>query len=323
MVDRLSQTLDLSRSLSRRFLKPWIWTVALVVGISFAVWYIAIHGHVFTDLTLEQQAVLVLLGPLFILQPLLVAFAWAELLTSSDKRIDRQAAMRVWLESQATKYIPGAFWPYAHRLGRMPVAGAHSEDTMRAIVAETFLILLVTGFTAAIFLTALEPTWGLSLLLALIVGTAMLALGGRLAWRASPLRKYAKLLWRDDASPSQHCKAFGLYQLAWILQSGLVGVMSAVLFSADARAVLEVAAAWPVAWMAGYVAIFLPAGIGAREGVLVALLQDVFSVTDILFLALLIRLVQAMAEFLALAAIWACGSVRVRFRSPGLPHVSD
>ena len=62
----------------------------------------------------------------------------------------------------------------------------------------------------------------------------------------------------------------GLYALGWILQGLAFWVLARGL--GFRLSLLEGVPAFPAAYVAGYVALFAPAGAGVREGILVALL---------------------------------------------------
>ena len=68
-----------------------------------------------------------------------------------------------------------------------------------------------------------------------------------------------------------------------------------------------VAVAFALAHAAGVLLIVAPAGLGAREGVLIALLVPMVGVPSAAAAALLARLVHALADFLiaGAAAAWA------------------
>jgi uncharacterized membrane protein YbhN (UPF0104 family) len=72
------------------------------------------------------------------------------------------------------------------------------------------------------------------------------------------------------------------------------------------RTFLEVGPAFAAAYVAGYVAIFAPAGAGIREGVLVVLLQPVMAGEDAFALAVIARLWTTAVELIP-AALLAVG----------------
>ncbi|UCC26969.1 MAG: flippase-like domain-containing protein [Gemmatimonadales bacterium] len=95
---------------------------------------------------------------------------------------------------------------------------------------------------------------------------------------------------------------WGLYATAfWLLYLGVVGWMP----------FLYVAPAFAAAYVGGYLALFAPAGLGIREGLLVAFLSPVLQAEPALALAVLARLWTTLVEVVP-AALLAPGVLRSR-----------
>ncbi|HSG49262.1 MAG TPA: lysylphosphatidylglycerol synthase domain-containing protein [Longimicrobiales bacterium] len=105
---------------------------------------------------------------------------------------------------------------------------------------------------------------------------------------------------------------WGLYATAfWLLFLGLEGFLP----------FLYVAPAFAAAYVGGYLALFAPAGLGVREGLLVALLLPVLEAEPALALAVVARLWTTVVEVIP-AALMAPGVLRgPRHDSP--PHASE
>jgi uncharacterized membrane protein YbhN (UPF0104 family) len=100
---------------------------------------------------------------------------------------------------------------------------------------------------------------------------------------------------------------WGLYATAfWLLYVGLV----------EWRPFLYVGPAFAAAYVGGYIALFAPAGLGVREGLLVAFLAPVLDAEPALALAVLARLWTTAVEVIP-AGIMAPGVLRSR--SPDRP----
>jgi uncharacterized membrane protein YbhN (UPF0104 family) len=65
--------------------------------------------------------------------------------------------------------------------------------------------------------------------------------------------------------------------------------------------VIALAGAYGVAVVAGFAALFVPAGLGVREGVFVLAMSGLLPATEALFLAIGVRLAVSIAEILAAA----------------------
>jgi uncharacterized membrane protein YbhN (UPF0104 family) len=65
--------------------------------------------------------------------------------------------------------------------------------------------------------------------------------------------------------------------------------------------VIALAGAYGVAVVAGFAALFVPAGLGVREGVFALAMSGLLPATEALFLAIGVRLAVSIAEILAAA----------------------
>ena len=106
----------------------------------------------------------------------------------------------------------------------------------------------------------------------------------------------------------------GLYALGWVLQ-GLAFWILVRSLGLDLTAMAGLPA-YPAAYVLGYVAIFAPAGIGVREGVLTGCLQPALGINAALAVALVARLWTTALELL-LALSLAGGYARSSGKGKG------
>ena len=88
------------------------------------------------------------------------------------------------------------------------------------------------------------------------------------------------------------------------------------------RAFLQVGPAFAAAYVAGYIAVFAPAGAGIREGVLVVLLQPIMAREAAVVLAVLARLWTTAVELIP-AALLAAASRRSQETGETTPETGD
>jgi uncharacterized membrane protein YbhN (UPF0104 family) len=186
--------------------------------------------------------------------------------------------MRVVLLSNLGRYLPGKFWQIAGLaiLGRRAGVSA-TISTASGVLGQCFA-LAAAGIVAFPVLLqdggdAGDPTLILisALLLFLLLGAASTprvlrsALG--LAFRIAKLPAEEIPKGRLSFGPrwlTWHLFIWGMYGAAFLLFLHGVGFNGSRFIFASAFA---------AAYLLGYIAIFAPAGIGVREGVLVALLR--------------------------------------------------
>ena len=92
-----------------------------------------------------------------------------------------------------------------------------------------------------------------------------------------------------------------LYVLNWGIYAAAFWLL--YLSFGEWRTFLQVGPTFAVAYVAGYVAIFAPAGVGIREGVLVVLLQPIMASGDAFVLAVIARLWTTTVELIPAALL--------------------
>lgn len=232
---------------------------------------------------------------------LLLVAGWRALIRAWGEALPFGRAVRIWLLAGLGRYVPGKVWALVGMGVLAREAGVHGGVAMGSSVVMQ-LLALATGTAVAIgFLggTLLNDTLPGGTTAA--IGVAALALGGamvvtspramgwvtRRAGLTEPLRAIR---------PSQLAVA-GLPNLAAWLGYGLALVW--LLRGTIAGVELD----WPLAtgaytasYLAGYLFLLAPGGLGVREGVLVLLLQEAIGVGNAAALAAASRLALTVNE---------------------------
>jgi len=225
-------------------------------------------------------------------------------------------AVRIFLVANLGRYVPGKVWQ---------IAGLTALAKGRGIPAGTALSAAVLGqgialvAAAAVGMGALlggpdaVRRWGLvgatavALFIALLaVPTVFSAVSG--AW----LR-----LTRTDAP-----EGLGLrHGLRWLALYGANWILYAFSFWVLARslglegALMPVASAFAAAYVLGYLMVFAPAGLGPREGFLIAFLTPHLGAAPSAVLAVAARLWTTLVELVPAGVLWL-GWVRERPSAP-------
>ncbi len=234
------------------------------------------------------------------------AFLWRRLLAGLGSTLPRRDAAAIFLVGQLGKYIPGSVWTFAvqAQLGR------RHEVPARASVAASSVFLLLHTFTGVVLGAGLAaagllevdgPRW---LWAAVAVGAAALItppvvrrIGARLAGRTTTF----------GFGPADLAIALGLMAAVWTAY----GVGLALLVDHGDVDLVTATAAFALSHAAGVLLVFAPAGLGAREGVIIALLGPAVGLGPAAAVALLSRVVHSVADFLV--AVVARASVGVAF----------
>lgn len=221
--------------------------------------------------------------------------------------VGRLEAVRVQCASWLLKYIPGQVGSVANKV----VWGA-GRGISRTLVVITFVyenvFLLIGSIVPAVVVLAFadaftDPSADLvqALLPALLAVVPLLLVMDRRVFRWG-LNLVAKRALKRDV-PHEYFLSPGRslrYQLEFLLPrvlNGLGFVLIAVSFlDVPASAYLPLAAAYVLAGAVGIMAVFVPSGLGVREGVVVLLASRYMPVEQAIVLSLVARLLSTVGD---------------------------
>lgn len=249
-----------------------------------------------------QPALLLLSGLLLAGAILLYSVVWAGLISHFAGRepLPLGRLAKVFLYSWMGRYVPGKV---AYPVGRFFLGrslGFSPAALIRSLAYENVLLLVAAFALASVTLVPSLATEWASVLPYLAL--PVLAVGGVMALHPRVLRWALRFvlqrLGREPAdvdwllSPRQLAKVLALYMGALCLSGVGFYLLILSLTSYSPRYLPLAVGVFALAGIIGMISVFAPAGIGVREGVLVAVLQ----VTMPLELAILVALV---------ARVWA------------------
>ena len=234
---------------------------------------------------------------------------WRSLLAALGSRLAPADAAAVFFAGQLGKYVPGSVWSFAAQadLGRRHGVPARASVAASALflMVHTASGLLLGSVLAAGGAVTTDLHRGWWLLLAALAAASLAPpflrrLGDRLAGAGVRTRLGAADLLRSLALMAAVWACYGAS--AWALLPGLTpeGLPTAV-------------AAFALAHAAGVLLVVAPAGLGAREAVLVALLAPAVGVPAAAAGALLVRAAHTLAD-VVLAATMPATARRTRAR---------
>lgn len=242
---------------------------------------------------------------------LLFPFASLVALRSWQPRFGYLANAKPFFLSQLTKYLPGSIWVFPTRVYLVHAAGFSLGAASYALLFETGA-LVTTALAASLVGLASFPSpfreWALPIGIIAALGMAALALllfaPGRLEawvparWRARALAARPK---KRDLSQNTAALAvtLGSLALAWLLSgASLFWLLRAVHAPFSAADFPVLISAFSFAWVAGFVVILSPGGIGVREAVLIAVLTALLPAPYPALAALLSRIVWSLCELM-------------------------
>jgi hypothetical protein len=241
---------------------------------------------------------------------------WKTLLADIGSDLPLPVAMRVFFVGQLGKYLPGSVWTVVAQAD----LGRDYEVQPRRTVAVS-VVAMGVSLSAALAMAALtlplaSPAafvhyWWVLLLLPLLVVGLMPSMVDKLT------RLLLRVLRRE---PPDHeftwrgvLRALGWYTVSWVSVGLQVYVLAVVLHAPTGRALALSLGGTALAFSAGFVAIFVPAGAIVREAVLVAVLSPVLKQGPALVIAVVSRLVATVGDGLfAALALWVGRRTGVR-----------
>lgn len=237
----------------------------------------------------------------------ITGWLWRMLLRGTGSDVGPVDAAAVFFVGQLGKYVPGSVWSVAvqAQLGRRHDVPARSSLAASAVF---LLVHTATGLLLGGALLAASGPGPVPVAYA-VLGAAV----GCIALVPPLVRRLADRL-------AGRATRFGGVELVmttvlmaavWLLYGG--SLLLLVPAGQGTPGLVGTTAAFALAHAVGVLVVLAPAGVGAREGVLVALLAPALGVPGAAAVALLSRLVHALADF-AVAAV-AAGAARAARRT--------
>lgn len=186
-----------------------------------------------------------------------------------------RALLRIWFASNLARYIPGKIWQFVGAAGMARAAGLSRVVVLSSMVVHVGLSLLSAAAVSAAALAAWDaagipalPLWILAASSVFLVHPAVINAGLRLV----PKALHDQVLqwngrWADGLV------LLGLSVVSWVLYGLAFALFLDALVPVDARALVPLIGVNALAFLAGYAFFLAPAGVGAREVAMAALLR--------------------------------------------------
>ncbi len=276
---------------------------AVVAGLGLAV------GRQWTEVrrTLDQlEPDLVALALCLVLVGQLASMlAWRALVEGLGSPLRVPVAGRIFFVGQLGKYLPGSVWPVLAQMEMGRAAGV-PRTRIGAASIMTIGVSVATGLSVGLLcLPALlagggrHYAWvllGLPLAVALLhprVLNTVLRRGLRLLRRPAPER---------PVGARAVLAASGWLLVTWLCFGLQIAVLAADLGAHGARVLPLAIGGFSIAMTLGLLFLVAPAGVGAREAVLILVLSPVLSVGSATALALVSRLLLTLSDGLVAGA---------------------
>lgn len=232
----------------------------------------------------------------------LLAVAWGRLTQAlaSNKQIPLGEYWRIFMRTQAPKYLPGNIFHYLGRIELLGRKGMPRATVTLSLLYESFLLMAVALLFGALglWLTSLgqEEIMERFKLIAVACLAALILL-----WVLQ--RRRARNLGGKGMPGQSWAVAIALYALFFMMMAAILWSLAQLAGHALPLAMCLAATAVP--WLLGFVTPGAPGGLGVREAVMLMLLELLMSSADGLLLAIALRLVTLFGDLWALPLSYA------------------
>lgn len=272
----------------------WVWIAAVLAA---AGWYFYSHYLEISTYLGTLSIPRILLSALFLLAGKLLLSDITRLsLKKVGWNISYRDALSITSVSQLGKYLPGGIWHFAGKFGLYKVKGLATRQTTKAMLYENIWLLSSATVVGLLMLAVSSPevvcdylpfACGSNLVLAVLTGLPVLWLAGLLLFEKYffPERKFS-------------LSHFLLVLVEQILIWAFFGFSYRQVFPPQAGFLAQIIGAFSLSWVAGYVAVFAPGGIGIREFLLTLFLGAFFASSEVAIYATIHRLIWVLMEML-------------------------
>lgn len=213
-------------------------------------------------------------------------------------------SVRLFMVANLGRYVPGKVWQIAGLVALSRKQGVPaSTATAAAVLGQGIGLASATlvGLTA-LWTVADGAAWRWALPVVLLGGTALALAPPVFHAVVATWFRLAKTEEPEGLRPRRAVGWLGLGLLTWVLYGGAFWIL---VESLGLRvAALPTASAFAAAYVLGYVMVFAPAGLGVREGFLVALLAPQIGAGPAGAVAIIARLWTTVIEVIPAAAFW-------------------
>jgi hypothetical protein len=225
---------------------------------------------------------------------------WRVLLTALGSPLPLRPAARVMFLGQLGKYLPGSIWPV---VAQMELGTAHRVPRHRSASASvlTMLFCLLAGLLAALVTLPFAPGARSYRWVFLAAPVLLVCLFPQVLNRV--LDRLLRLARRPPLEQPLAGRAVA-GALAWALVSwvffGLqIWLLAIRLGAPQGRAALLSVGGFAFAWCVGFVVVFVPAGAGIRDVLLIATLGPMLGVGNATAVALVSRVLMTAGDLIS------------------------
>jgi len=233
---------------------------------------------------------------------LMFTFGWKLILKELGVSLPFLKCLKIIFYSQLGKYLPGKVWTFAGRMYFCQKMGIASSKTFLSMVLEMalttisgILIFLISLLLSSRFRMDINPF--LLLTAAILI---LIIIHPKILVRIINffLRLIKKELVRIDLNFSQMCIIMAYYCIIWFCFGiAFYFLLNSVTFITSSKIPI-ITGSFAISSTIGVMALFAPAGLGVREGILSLLLSNFFPLSLAILFSFLCRIWVSVGELL-------------------------
>lgn len=226
-------------------------------------------------------------------------YVWGRVLRRFDPVVPRfPTLLRIWFGSALARYVPGAIWQFVAAAQLARVAGLVPAILLISMLVHVGFSLLAAAIIAALTLPHHPsiPTGPVGIVGILAVALLLVhpAVIGGMVRIVARLSRKGTLVW--GGSWLDGVELLILSILGWALYGGAFVLFAAAIVELPSGAALPLAGVNALSFLAGYLVVFAPAGLGVREVSMTVLLAGFLPAGVAALLAVASRLWTVAAE---------------------------
>ena len=226
-------------------------------------------------------------------------YVWGRVLRRFDLAVPRfPTLLRIWFGSALARYVPGAIWQFVAAAQLARAAGIAPAVLLTSMLVHVGFSLLAAAAIASLTLSqaSVVPV-GQAAVFATLPGALLMVhpavIGGMVRLVARVSRKSA-LVWRGSWLDGVELLTLSL--LSWALYGVAFVLFAAAIIDLPSGVAFPLAGVNALSFVAGYLVIFAPAGLGVREVSMTMLLAGFLPAGVATLLAVASRLWTVIAE---------------------------
>jgi uncharacterized membrane protein YbhN (UPF0104 family) len=281
--------------------------VLLIFGIMLRTLYLAWEEIVSYDWNLNYLALIIAFS-LMLSSSAFYAYLWKLILDRLGTPLSYRKSYRIFFLSQLGRYFPGKVWSI---LGLVYLS--QKEGVSKVISGASVTLQLLLQVVSGIMVFAITlPFWGsvdsvtdLHVLFLffpaglILLHPALVSRGLNLALRVTG-QAQMELSWRYSYLLGQ----LGLWGVFWLVNGVAYYFLIGSIYASSIPQVPVLAGIFAIAWVAGFVSLVTPAGLGVMEGTLALLLSFYFPAHVATIIALWTRLARTASDLVSAIIAW-------------------